>query len=118
MNLSDDAAVHKTLNALAGKLYYDAAATERHLKGKAMIAEGLTASSASKKLEDITFKANGQGSVKEDIGEGRQIAEGDWKGAVRERSIGTRRAFAAARPTASATTLHFLPSSATIPSRH
>ena len=84
VNLSDDAAVHKTLNALAGKLYYDAAATERHLKGKAMIAEGLTASSASKKLEDITFKANGQGSVKEDIGEGRQIAEGDWKGAVRE----------------------------------
>ena len=52
-----------------------------------MIAEGLTASSASKKLEDITFKANGQGSVKEDIGEGRQIAEGDWKGAVREQRL-------------------------------
>ena len=84
VNTADASAVHKTLNALAGKLYYDAAATEHNLKGKAMIAEGLTSSSASKQLADITFRADGQGSVKEDIGEGRQLVEGDWDGSARE----------------------------------
>ena len=84
VNTADASAVHKTLNALAGKLYYDAAATEHNLKGKAMIAEGLTSSSASKQLADITFQADGQGSVKEDIGEGRQLVEGDWDGSARE----------------------------------
>ncbi|WP_313993420.1 autotransporter outer membrane beta-barrel domain-containing protein [uncultured Selenomonas sp.] len=84
VNTADESAVHKTLNALAGKLYYDAAAAEHNLKGKAMIAEGLTSSSASKKLADITFLSSGQGSVKEDIGNGAQIAEGDWSGAARE----------------------------------
>ena len=84
VNTADASAVHKTLNALAGKLYYDAAATEHNLKGKAMIAEGLTSSSASKQLADITFQADGQGSVKEDIGEGRQLVEGDWDRSARE----------------------------------
>ncbi len=85
VDLTDDAKVYKTLDALAGKLYYDGYVNnERTLKGKAMIAEGLTASSASKKIEKITFKENGQGSVKEEIGPGRQIAEGAWTGAELE----------------------------------
>ncbi|MFC2377345.1 MAG: hypothetical protein ACFNLS_05320, partial [Lancefieldella sp.] len=51
------------LDALANKLYYKAyAATERNLTGKVEIAEGLTASSASKRLENITFdETTGQG---------------------------------------------------------
>ena len=85
VDLTDDAKVYKTLDALAGKLYYDGYVNnERTLKGKAMIAEGLTASSASKKIEKITFKENGQGSVKEEIGPGHQIAEGAWTGAELE----------------------------------
>ncbi|WP_308578450.1 autotransporter outer membrane beta-barrel domain-containing protein [uncultured Selenomonas sp.] len=56
--------VSATLNALANKLWYTGYATnERNLLGKVQIAEGLTASSASKRLENITFDtATGQGS--------------------------------------------------------
>ncbi|ANR69883.1 hypothetical protein AXF19_01985 [Selenomonas sp. oral taxon 126] len=56
--------VSATLDALAKKLYYTAYTTnERNLTGKAEIAEGLTTSSASKRLENITFdKSSGQGS--------------------------------------------------------
>ena len=55
--------VNETLNALANKLYYTAYKDgEKNLKGKVEIAEGLTAQSASKRLENMTFKdANGQG---------------------------------------------------------
>ena len=61
---ADKNLVSATLNALANKLYYTAYTTgERNLTGKAEIAEGLTTSSASKRLENITFsKSNGQGS--------------------------------------------------------
>ncbi|EJP30244.1 autotransporter beta-domain protein [Selenomonas sp. FOBRC9] len=56
--------VSATLNALANKLWYTAYTTgERNLTGKAEIAEGLTTSAASKRIEDITFDtASGQGS--------------------------------------------------------
>ena len=56
--------VSATLNALANKLYYTAYTTgEKNLTGKAEIAEGLTTSAASKRIENITFsKSNGQGS--------------------------------------------------------
>ena len=52
-----------TLNALANKLFYTAYKNgETNLAGKVEIAEGLTASSLSKRMEDVTFKeSNGQG---------------------------------------------------------
>ena len=55
--------VSEILNALANKLYYTAYKDgEQNLKGKVEIAEGLTAQSASYRLEDMTFKKeNGQG---------------------------------------------------------
>ncbi|MFC2729260.1 MAG: autotransporter outer membrane beta-barrel domain-containing protein, partial [Centipeda sp. (in: firmicutes)] len=61
---ADKNLVSATLNALANKLWYTAYTTnERNLTGKAEIAEGLTTSSASKRVEDITFnESSGQGS--------------------------------------------------------
>ena len=61
---ADKNLVSATLNALANKLYYTAYTTgEENLSGKAEIAEGLTTSAASKRLENITFsKSSGQGS--------------------------------------------------------
>ena len=61
---ADKNRVSATLNALANKLWYTAYTTgERNLTGKAEIAEGLTTSSASKRMEDITFDGtSGQGS--------------------------------------------------------
>ncbi|WP_302791951.1 autotransporter domain-containing protein [Dialister invisus] len=55
--------VSETLNALANKLFYTAYKNgETNLAGKVEIAEGLTASSLSKRMEDVTFKeSNGQG---------------------------------------------------------
>ena len=69
LNTAEDAAaadknmVSYTLNNLANKAFYTAYKDgERHLKGHVEIAEGLTAQSASKRLEDITWKdADGQG---------------------------------------------------------
>ena len=60
---ADKNLVSATLNALANKLWYTAYTTgERNLAGKAEIAEGLTTSAASKRLENITFaEATGQG---------------------------------------------------------
>lgn len=53
----------ETLNALASKLFYTAYKNgETNLAGKVEIAEGLTASSLSKRMEDVTFKKeDGQG---------------------------------------------------------
>lgn len=55
--------VSETLNALANKLFYTAYKNgETNLTGKVEIAEGLTSSSLSKRMEDVTFKeSNGQG---------------------------------------------------------
>ena len=55
--------VNDVLNALANKLYYEAyPAGERNLKGTVEIAEGLTSTSVSMKLGNITYKEeNGQG---------------------------------------------------------
>lgn len=52
-----------TLNALANKLFYTAYKNgETNLTGKVEIAEGLTSSSLSKRMEDVTFKKeDGQG---------------------------------------------------------
>ena len=64
---TDNDQVYQVLNALAGKLYYDAYKTgEKKLTGQVTIAEGLTSSSKSLNIEDISFKeANGQGYVKQ-----------------------------------------------------
>ena len=68
LNTSSDKAADKNqvsaaLNALAGKLYYEAyVAGEKNLEGTVEIAEGLTAQSATKRLETMTYKAEtGQG---------------------------------------------------------
>lgn len=55
--------VSEVLNELANKLYYEAYAKgENNLTGKVEIAEGLTAQSASMRVEDITYKKEtGQG---------------------------------------------------------
>ena len=60
---ADKNLVNGTLNALANKLYYTAYKNgEKNLTGKVEIAEGLTAQSASKRIENMTFKKeNGQG---------------------------------------------------------
>ena len=78
---ADKNLVNETLNALANKLYYTAYKDgEKNLTGKVEIAEGLTAQSASKRLENMTFKdANGQGQYvftpAEDKPEGQTITE-------------------------------------------
>ena len=68
LNTASDKAADKnlvsgTLNKLANKLYYEAYTKgEKNLTGRVEIAEGLTASSLSKRMEDVTFKeSNGQG---------------------------------------------------------
>ena len=63
--IDNEGKIYEALNALAGKLWYEEAkAGGTNLAGKAKIAEGLTASSAAVKLEDITFKKeDGQGTV-------------------------------------------------------
>ena len=55
--LTDDNVVNRALNALAGKLYYTGYADgERNLTGKVQIADGLTSSSAVKKLGGMAFE--------------------------------------------------------------
>ena len=68
LNTASDKAADKnlvsgTLNKLANKLYYEAYTKgEKNLTGKVEIAEGLTASSLSKRMENVTFKKeDGQG---------------------------------------------------------
>ena len=77
-----DEKIHQTLNALAGKLYYDEAKSgQKNLKGKAVLAEELTASSAALSLhsEEIAFDAgSGKGSTTASIVRDRQIAEAGW----------------------------------------
>ena len=60
---ADKNLVSETLNALANKLFYTAYKNgETNLASKVEIAEGLTSSSLSKRMEDVTFKeSNGQG---------------------------------------------------------
>ena len=76
LDMEDKASIDSTLNALAGKLYYSAYTEgERNLEGKVEIAEGLTASSASLRLEEMSFKdENGQGQyiAEENPGSGEE----------------------------------------------
>ena len=65
VDVNNDATVKAALNALAGKLYYNAAKNgENALDGMAVIAEGLTASSKALKTADIYFNdQTGQGTT-------------------------------------------------------
>ena len=69
VDVNNDVTVKAALNALAGKLYYNAAKNgENALDGMAVIAEGLTASSKALKTADIYFDAQtGQGTTVSDI---------------------------------------------------
>lgn len=63
IDMADRDAVESTLSALARKLYFKA--VDGNLVGAVQIAEGLTASSASKKIGDMDFKvSDGQGFYK------------------------------------------------------
>ena len=65
VDTNNDATVNAALNALAGKLYYNAAKKgENALDGMAVIAEGLTASSKALKTAGIYFnEETGQGTT-------------------------------------------------------
>jgi len=67
IDIQNNDKVKETLNALAGKLYYDAYKTgtaERNLTGTVGIAEGLTSPAIKKDLADLKFKdENGQGTI-------------------------------------------------------
>ena len=65
ITMTDEAQIYEVLNALAGKLYYDAYKTgEEKLTGQATIAEGLTSSSKTLEMKNMLFKKeNGQGYV-------------------------------------------------------
>mgnify|MGYP004633212005 CR=1 FL=1 len=65
VDTNNDATVNAALNALAGKLYYNAAKRgDNALEGMAVIADGLTSSSKSLKTAGIYFnEETGQGST-------------------------------------------------------
>lgn len=63
IDLSNNNKINQTLNNLAGKLYYFKEGSSVDIDAKAEIAEGLTASSMSKILKNISFKENHQGFV-------------------------------------------------------
>lgn len=52
---------NETLNALAGKLIYEGAATEKHLNGRVEIAEGLTSTAKALAAGAINFQPDGRG---------------------------------------------------------
>ena len=64
ISMDNQTSVNNVLNALAGKLTYSNYVNgEKNLTGYVKIADGLTASSAALKTEDITFnKADGKGT--------------------------------------------------------
>ena len=63
VKMTDENSVNKVLNALASKLTYsNFTNNEKNLKGYVKIADGLTASSATKIYGDITFNADGKGT--------------------------------------------------------
>ncbi|MBM6986053.1 MAG: autotransporter domain-containing protein, partial [Acidaminococcaceae bacterium] len=64
---TDKNLVNDTLDKLANKLWYTNY-SDGHLTGKVEIAEGLTASSVSKRLEDITFSTPATGTKQEGQG--------------------------------------------------
>ena len=85
IDMTSKDAVEATLKALAQKVTYsDHEANAANLTGKVQIADGLTASSASKNIGDMTWAADGKGQYKDDsvnwsaIASG-EITEGDYE---------------------------------------
>ena len=63
ISMDNTTSVNNVLNALAGKLTYSNFVNgEKNLTGYVKIADGLTASSAALKTEDITFNEEGKGT--------------------------------------------------------
>ena len=80
INMNDKAAVEATLKALAHKVTYtDHEANGSNLTGKVQIADGLTASSASKYLGNMSWDENGKGQYNIDSVNWNKIIEGDYE---------------------------------------
>ena len=80
INIDDKAAVEATLKALAHKVTYtDHEANGSNLTGMVQIADGLTASSASKYLGDMSWDENGKGQYVDNSIEWKEIYNGDYE---------------------------------------
>ena len=80
INMNDKAAVEATLKALAHKVSYtDHKANGGNLTGMVQIAGGLTASSASKYLGNMSWDENGKGQYVEGSVNWREIYNGDYE---------------------------------------
>ena len=80
INMNDKAAVEATLKALAHKVSYtDHEANGSNLTGMVQIADGLTASSASKYLGNMSWDKNGKGQYVEGSVNWREIYNGNYE---------------------------------------
>jgi len=80
INMDDKAAVEATLKALAHKLTYtDHEANGSNLTGMVQIADGLTASSASKYLGNMRWDENGKGQYIDNSIEWKEIYNGNYE---------------------------------------
>ena len=80
INMNDKAAVEATLKALAHKVSYtDHKANGGNLTGMVQIADGLTASSASKYLGNMSWDENGKGQYVEGSVNWKEIYNGDYE---------------------------------------
>ena len=80
INMNDKAEVEATLKALAHKLTYnDHKANGSNLTGMVQIADGLTASSASKYLGNMRWDENGKGQYVDNSVNWKEIYNGDYE---------------------------------------
>ena len=80
INMNDKAAVEATLKALAHKLTYtDHEVNGSNLTGMVQIADGLTASSASKYLGNMRWDENGKGQYIDNSIEWKEIYNGNYE---------------------------------------
>ena len=80
INMDDKAAVEATLKALAHKVTYtDHEANGSNLTGMVQIADGLTASSASKYLGDMSWDENGKGQYVDNSIAWKEIYNGNYE---------------------------------------
>ena len=80
INMDDKAAVEATLKALAHKLTYnDHKANGSNLTGMVQIADGLTASSASKYLGNMRWDENGKGQYVDNSVNWKEIYNGNYE---------------------------------------
>ena len=80
IDMKDKNAVEATLKALAQKVTYkDHEAAGDNLSGKVQIADGLTASSASKYLGNMSWDENGKGQYVDNSVNWKEIYNGDYE---------------------------------------